>query len=247
MRRGFSIAFSVALLAMAAARAEGDTEAEVRAVLEQLLEMSARRELLELTPQAASRFTESAAKQLKRAYLLGPPETLVDQILMVSPTHAAARTSGEHEGEHWEGYVYLERETEWRVVRLRSFRLTALEDERARLRASKRTPQIADRLRNLDLTLASDRTLASWFKTHHAELETLTQESTVEREARRCRQLGLTRVERSAGAVHVVVGGIRRDDVGFLFSPEAPPPPINPQNYLWVEPLGDGWFLYRTN
>ena len=135
----------------------------------------------------------------------------------------------------------------WRVETTRGFALTELLEElQTELRAAERTPEMEDTLRNLDLTLASDAALASWFTQQRSDLERLARAQPAELENALCKRLGLGAIERSEGTLRVVIGGMLDNVVGFLFSPNAPPPPIDPSDHIWVEPLGDGWFLYRT-
>jgi hypothetical protein len=46
--------------------------------------------------------------------------------------------------------------------------------------------------------------------------------------------------------VTVLVGGIMDNAVGFLYSPDAPPPEITSYEHIWVEEVAPGWYLYRT-
>ena len=34
--------------------------------------------------------------------------------------------------------------------------------------------------------------------------------------------------------------------VGFFRAGPSGPPPISPSEFIWVEDLGGGWFLFRT-
>jgi len=44
----------------------------------------------------------------------------------------------------------------------------------------------------------------------------------------------------------VTIGGIQDNNVGYFYSPRNTPPRIDPFSYIWVEGLGDGWYLFRT-
>ena len=69
------------------------------------------------------------------------------------------------------------------------------------------------------------------------------------------------RVKDRGRLVTLVVGGLTDNEVGFMHVREGRPPPIDPDDrsrveggllvsrafpHIWVEPVTDGWFLFRT-
>jgi hypothetical protein len=63
----------------------------------------------------------------------------------------------------------------------------------------------------------------------------------------RLRALGLIGIGYAeSGAIEIMIGGVVDNSVGFLFVGEQAPPPMSDDNYIWVEPIGDGWCLFRT-
>lgn len=49
------------------------------------------------------------------------------------------------------------------------------------------------------------------------------------------------------GWIDLNLGGILDNAVGFLFVPaNVTPPRMNPENFILLDPLGDGWYLYKT-
>lgn len=51
----------------------------------------------------------------------------------------------------------------------------------------------------------------------------------------------------SAGCIALVVGGDGESQVGFLRAgPGAKAPAMSPASFIYVEPLGDGWYLFKT-
>jgi hypothetical protein len=55
--------------------------------------------------------------------------------------------------------------------------------------------------------------------------------------------LGISRT----GVVKVTIGGILDNSVGFLHAADpASVPPIDPSEHIWIEPVGDGWYLFKT-
>ena len=116
-------------------------------------------------------------------------------------------------------------------------------------------------LANLELMLASDRDLRAWFDHNRHDLETLramTQngretagnddEMTMVDTSALRRRLHLDAISfSSTGIVRVTIGGMTDNEVGFLHaSNPAAVPPIDPSDHIWIEPLGDGWYLFRT-
>lgn len=117
----------------------------------------------------------------------------------------------------------------------------------------KRTEEEESKLRNLELLLAPDSKLRSWFALNRGILErlcNLTRTSGSQKSAdinALVNRLHVDGVERQHdGTVLIVIGGILDNTVGFLFSPTNKPPPIDPSNYIWIEQVTEGWFLFRT-
>jgi len=59
-------------------------------------------------------------------------------------------------------------------------------------------------------------------------------------------ELALSLAETKDDDLHFVIGGITDNSVGFLYSEKRTPPEISASEYIWVEDLGDGWYLFRT-
>jgi hypothetical protein len=53
-------------------------------------------------------------------------------------------------------------------------------------------------------------------------------------------------VDEDGRLVDVVIGGLVDNTVGFVHVRDGAPPPIDSSDRIWVEPLGSGWFLFRT-
>lgn len=64
------------------------------------------------------------------------------------------------------------------------------------------------------------------------------------------RALRLTAASRSAdgpGCVHLVIGGMLDNEVGFIHAPAGCSPPVpSPGQYIYVEAEAPGWFIYKT-
>lgn len=151
-----------------------------------------------------------------------------------------------------DAYFYAKREKGvWKISAARSFALTGLigmaRDElqkKPRLSASEKLE-----LLNMNLTLASDKTLKTYFLKHRADFEKLRIEAARPnpQKMKRARELGLTDARKNEnGEIDCVIGGISDNTVGFLYVPQNRQPPISDEDKIWVERCAPGWFFYRT-
>jgi hypothetical protein len=101
-------------------------------------------------------------------------------------------------------------------------------------------------LRNIELVLASDSELLAWRKSHRALLERARAAPSSPEVQRELREAGASRVGVENGLTIVSIGGILDNVVGFLWAPEGRVPSISPSEYIWIEPAGDGWYLFKT-
>jgi len=192
---------------------------------------------------------------------LVPPDALV----ALTGGKAVARIPA-HGDDAPDLYLYLRQgpDGHWTIEAARTLALTGLTRElRRMLRAiPHRTADLEAGLRNAELTLASDQALRTWFAENRASLERLrgiaegggTPPDEVERVVESpqvTRLLGdlhaiLVRISH-VGVVSVTIGGILDNSVGFLHAPNpAVVPAIDPSDHIWIEPVGDGWYLFKT-
>jgi hypothetical protein len=177
----------------------------------------------------------------------GEPGTVV----LVRDDFAVCRVTGSYpDGGGKDLYFYLERKESWKISALRTLALTGIPELTRRELEEKKGALTDDEdyvLRNLSLTLSTDQELRDWFGRNKASLGEIARSATPEKRSQICRHLGLSRVEQDEdGAVTVVVGGMTDNTVGFLYLPLGSPPPIDPGSYIWVESLGNDWYLFRT-
>jgi hypothetical protein len=58
---------------------------------------------------------------------------------------------------------------------------------------------------------------------------------------------GVYRDSDAAGCMLLKIGGLIDNEVGFMYCPEgALPPSMSPVRFILVEPVANGWFLYKT-
>jgi hypothetical protein len=190
---------------------------------------------------------------------LSPP----DRIVMLVGGKAVARLPGQGE-DRPDLYLYLsQHDGAWRIDAARTFAFTDMLREMRNVlrdRASHGSGD-DDMLANLELTLESDQDLRAWFDHVRHDLEYL--RSMVQNGRERAgdddglmvpdssalrRRLHLGAVSfSSTGVVRVTIGGMTDNEVGFLHAADpAQVPPIDPSDHIWIEPLGDGWYLFRT-
>ncbi len=168
--------------------------------------------------------------------------------LFIDDTHAVARiTASFPEVGETDAYFYIDASNEgWRIAAARGFALTGV--PRAALKSlqekPKRTPEEEVKLRNLTLTLASDQQLHVWQAGNVGSLDRLAADVN---DTNLAKSLGVgVAYKDSNGTIFVEIGGMTDNVVGFLKPGPSGPPKMTPSDYIWVEPLEGGWFLYRT-
>lgn len=183
----------------------------------------------------------------------GPLPAHADLIQTIDDRHAVARvTATAPDGHQLDLYFYLTDADGWRVEAMRTLAMTGLIFEvREMLRAQESlSDEEAATLRNLELTLSTDATLKAWFNAHRQDLTALVQDqqagAALAALRTRAEALDLEVVHAVDGRVEVVIGGMVDNTVGFLKAGPDGPPAISPSAFIWIEALGDGWYLFRT-
>jgi hypothetical protein len=159
-------------------------------------------------------------------------------------------------------YFYLENSDTWRVTGVRALAQTWLDELLIALDDAfpLQDPEQRENVAQARLTLQSDQQLVQWFAEHRADLDALASR-TIELargEAKYFKKDGelaeaLTALHihgaelQSDHTVRIVIGGITDNIVGFLLVPEGVAlPHITPNDVIWAQSLGGGWFLFRT-
>lgn len=173
---------------------------------------------------------------------------LPDKIIQAGPDMAVARMAAQ-EGSHPDLYFYLRRNSAgWTITALRSLALTGVLEELILLdrQAPSADPEMRLAIRNAELVLSSDRALIAWAAANRDLLEQARAAPASAEIAKRVREAGLTLVARDGDLILVTIGGILDNEVGFLWAPEGAAPAIDASRYIWVEPIGGGWHLFKT-
>jgi hypothetical protein len=197
-----------------------------------------------------------------RASTLGPL-TASDKIIAVSDTVAVARLPA-NSGNPTDIYLYLTRPASgaWSIQAIRALALppfvaTLRNDLTQRV---SRTDKDEHMLAQIDLMMRSDAQMRQWFAENRLRLDAVRTIALADRGGTGARRIegdaarkALDEIHASAldlsetGAVVVTLGGIVDNAVGFLFAPHAgAEPQIGSSSYIWVEPVGNGWFLFKT-
>ena len=197
-----------------------------------------------------------------RASTLGPL-TASDKIIAVGDAVAVARLPA-NSGNPTDIYLYLgiTASGAWAIEAIRAL---ALPQFVATLRndliqRASRTEEEEHTLAQIDLMMRSDAQLRQWFIDNRGKMDALRKVALAEGSGAGSRRIesdaartalgeihGSTLELSDTGAVIVTLGGIVDNTVGFLFAPHAnAAPQIGTGSYIWVEPVGDGWFLFKT-
>ena len=178
----------------------------------------------------------------------GPSLPAPDKVVRTGARTAVARVAAASGGNP-DLYLYLQ-ETEggWQVTAFRALALTGVLAELVRLDAENPSsdPEFRALVRNARLTLSSDLELLAWARDHRAFLDEARAAPVPEALDERAKSLGLNRVRREGELLIVSVGGILDNEVGFFFPADGNVPAIDSRSYIWIEPAGGGWYLFKT-
>jgi hypothetical protein len=171
-----------------------------------------------------------------------------DKVVRTGPKSAVARVPA-IAGANPDLYLYLEEAGGgWRVSAIRSLALTGVLEEMIRLdaEAPSTDPQVRKAIRNAKLTLSSDRGLLAWAKEHGALFAQVGSEPLSDGLTQALQDAGANTIHEENGMVVISIGGILDNEVGFMLPKSAPVPAIDGRTYIWIEPAGDGWYLFKT-
>jgi hypothetical protein len=170
-----------------------------------------------------------------------------DRLVMLTDERAVARLPAQGERQP-DIYLYLRaRGGAWTIEALRTLATTGIARELRRLYRAmpSRTAEQEWQLANAELTLASDRELREWFGRNREALDQVRSTADAHLLLERLHLIAIDRA--SGGLVRLTIGGLVDNEVGFLHVADpALVPPIDPSGHFWIEPLGDGWYLFKT-
>lgn len=177
------------------------------------------------------------------------------RLLEKKPPRAVYAVEVKREDTILDWYVFLREEQHtWKLEAVRSLALTGpfpVFIERLR-NVPKRSPEQERDYQNFLLTIASDQQLKTYLRTHYQQLQELAdiaQAGHVTEATARAKAQSLHLVEISGDnkIIQIVIGGILENTVGFMrVTPGAPVPPMDPEDYIYIEQVIDNWYVYKT-
>lgn len=190
------------------------------------------------------------------------PLTRPDRTIAIDPDHAATRLPASADNPT-DIYLYLSRGPAgaWTIDAIRALALprfvATMRNDLAQ-RAS-RSVEEERTLTGIDLMMRPDARLRDWFALNRAAFDGLRAiaqadagngQRRVDGPAARAAldEIGAATLDiDDRGAVVVTIGGVADNAAGFLFTADpAAAPRIDPAGHIWVEPVGGGWFLFKT-
>ncbi|MDP3494077.1 MAG: hypothetical protein Q8R82_13270 [Hyphomonadaceae bacterium] len=213
------------------------------------------------TPEGRALLTGEASEMASDAKSNLPA---ADRLIPIGKDSAVARiVLRGSKGEEADAYFFLDRtQAGWAVSAYRRMAMSGMTMQMLEEMKKRPTLPPEDQLlkRNLELTLSSDSQLRTWFTANKPAIESLIQTyqrrpvprtPALDRDPApslgpSLKALGLTVIEDAGDGIRVTVGGMMDNTVGFYRAGPSGPPPISPSEFIWVENLGGGWFLFRT-
>lgn len=262
MKRFLIFAFLIFAAGVSLPRAQDNSVEGARSVLVQFAELSGQKAL---QTEAARKILTGELADLK-ADSFGRLADAPDKILPLDKTRAVGRfqfTGDDNRSE--DVYFYLRFENGWKIYALRALALPKFLREYYAILKGKPdlTEEEKRELARLKLLFAPDAELKKWFAENRSRLEKFVVAAAQSKkgkidfyvgfsdktspEAAQLREMNLSLLSvKTNGNVEIVIGGITDNTVGFLYSPAKTPPAVSTLEYIWVEEIADGWYLFRT-
>ncbi|MBK9309045.1 MAG: hypothetical protein IPM58_18570 [Nitrospira sp.] len=163
----------------------------------------------------------------------------------------AVLLSDGHKSQDW--YAFLVKENDrWKISAVRNLALSgvfhiALQQlEQKNPRSEKEEWQY----QNMLLTIKSDRELKEYLKSNLADFRnvvTLYSKGDKEQSDKMAKRLLIDFIKDINGAIEFNIGGIIDNTVGYLYVPPgSKPPTMDPSEFIYVEEIADGWYIYKT-
>ena len=159
-------------------------------------------------------------------------------------------------------YFYLVKSDAWRVTTVRALAQTWFQMSIVALDEAypQQEPKLREMADNARMTLMSDQQVVTWFAAHRSELEALASRTLELAQGKAATFATESELGGDLLALHlnssevdgdrtvtIVIGGITDNTVGVMQLPQpAALPHIEPNERIWAQPLGGGWFLFRT-
>jgi hypothetical protein len=167
-----------------------------------------------------------------------------------SAVYAVLLSKGQ-ETQDW--YAFLVRENKiWKLSAVRNLALPdmffmALEQLEGN---ALRTKEEEWQYKNMLLTIKSDSYLKAYLKQNIVEFNnivSLLTKGDKDQAVLRAKNLFINSVKADDRLVELNIGGIIDNSVGYFFVPPGGNPPVmNPNDYIYIEKIIEGWYIYKT-
>ena len=100
------------------------------------------------------------------------------------------------------------------------------------------------------LTIKSDSELKEYLKSTLAEFNNviaLIRKGDKQKSENSAKRLLINFVKDEGGCIELNIGGIIDNSVGYLYVPPGvKPPTMTPDEFIHIEQIADGWYIYKT-
>lgn len=174
--------------------------------------------------------------------------------LFASPTRSVFGATIAYQGSTQDWYAFLARESgQWKLEAVRTLAQTGISAgvlQQLRQK-SRRTTEEEWMLRNLELMLKSDAELRAFVVSHLKELGQVASLLAAGEEGAARTAARVLHVEsiakRDNGNIELIIGGVVDNVVGFAYVPNGgSPPTLSPDDYIYVEHVQEGWYVFKT-
>jgi len=150
-------------------------------------------------------------------------------------------------------YAYLERENQiWKLSAVRKLALPGMyfmalqEIESKKSRSEEEEWQY----QNMLLTIKSDKELKEYLKSKLVdfnEIISLYLDGKKDQYEIKLKRLFISNITANSGVIELSIGGIMDNSVGYMYvKPGNSPPKMSPSEFIYIEQISKGWYIYKT-
>lgn len=157
------------------------------------------------------------------------------------------------DGETQNWHAFLRDQGGWKLEAVRTLAMTgvpALLLEQLRAKPT-RTADEEWTVQNLSLVFKTDDQLKEFVRANAGKLQqiaALVREGRSDQATAAAKEIFINSAKSAgSGRIEVTIGGMLDNSVGIMFVPEGEaPPPLDPSEHIYVEPVVGRWFLFKT-
>lgn len=157
------------------------------------------------------------------------------------------------DGETRNWYAFLRNQDGWKMEAVRTLATMGVPAQlfEELRRKAHRTAEEEWTFQNLALLLKPDDQLKEFVRANAGKLEqiaALVREGRDEGATAAAKEMFINSAKSTgSGRIELTIGGILDNSVGIMFVPDGEaPPPLDPSEYIYVEPVLGRWFLFKT-